>query len=375
MKRLRHLPVGLPAVPCATLYGHSVLVPSDHRGSSMDLLCRRRSFGTEVRELSALLLSLEEALFLQSELHVLDVRTQSTGNLTSDLSPKLHRIRTMAELDDEEVAVPEAEPEEEVTDLMGAVRGVLKKSLMVDGAIRGLHEVAKHIEACKAQVVFLSESCNEATYKKLIQGLCVEKNVPVIDVPDNKSLGEWAGLCKIDKDGMPRKVVGASCVAIVDFGEEGEAYNFMMNLDEIEEASRQVRDSPTLAGEVHTSDTLFLKCCELVREFPSRYLAYRHYRLQGWTVCPDSLKFGADFLLYDGRPDEVHADYALILTTECLQWKDVVMASRLAQLVAKELLLVATNASSSAEAKLAEFLASSTPVLEFATRPWRRHLS
>ncbi|OLP85603.1 tRNA-splicing endonuclease subunit Sen2-1 [Symbiodinium microadriaticum] len=126
---------------------------------------------------------------------------------------------------------------------------------------------------------------------------------------------------------------------------------------------------------VHTSDTLFRKCCELVTEFPSRYLAYRHYRLQGWTVCPDSLKFGADFLLYDGRPDEVHADYALILATESLQWKDVVMASRLAQLVAKELLLVAANASSKAEARLAEFLASSTPVLEFATRPWRRHLS
>ena len=30
-------------------------------------------------------------------------------------------------------------------------------------------KVAKHIEACKAQVVFLAESCNEATYKKLIQ--------------------------------------------------------------------------------------------------------------------------------------------------------------------------------------------------------------
>ncbi|CAK9109460.1 40S ribosomal protein S12 [Durusdinium trenchii] len=71
---------------------------------------------------------------------------------------------------------------------------------MVDGVIRGLHEVAKHVEACKAQVVFLAESCNEATYKKLIQGLCIEKNVPVVDVPDNKSLGEWAGLCKIDKD-------------------------------------------------------------------------------------------------------------------------------------------------------------------------------
>lgn len=110
----------------------------------------------------------------------------------------------------------------------GAVRGVLKRALQVDGVIRGLHEVAKHIEACKAQVVFLAESCNEATYKKLIQGLCLEKNVPVVDVPDNKSLGEWAGLCKIDKDGLPRKVVGTSCVAVVDFGEEGEAYNYLM---------------------------------------------------------------------------------------------------------------------------------------------------
>lgn len=91
---------------------------------------------------------------------------------------------------------PEPEKEEEVTDMNGAVRGVLKRALQVDGVIRGLHEVAKHIEACKAQVVFLAESCNEATYKKLIQGLCLEKNVPVVDVPDNKSLGEWAGLCQ-----------------------------------------------------------------------------------------------------------------------------------------------------------------------------------
>ena len=35
--------------------------------------------------------------------------------------------------------------------------------------LRRVRKVAKHIEACKAQVVFLSESCNEATYKKLIQ--------------------------------------------------------------------------------------------------------------------------------------------------------------------------------------------------------------
>ena len=91
-----------------------------------------------------------------------------------------------------------------MTDLPGAVWGVYK-SLGVDGVIRGLHEVAKHIGAGKAQVVILAESCNEPTYKKLVQGLCLEKNVPFIDMPDNKALGEWAGLCKIDKDGMPRK--------------------------------------------------------------------------------------------------------------------------------------------------------------------------
>merc|ERR1712014_537432 len=120
------------------------------------------------------------------------------------------------------------EVEEEVNDLPSAVKGVLKKALVVDGVIRGLHEVAKHIDAGQAQVVFLAESCNEPTYKKLVQGLASEKNVPLVDVPDNKSLGEWAGLCKIDKDGLPRKVVGASCVCITDFGEEGRAYNYMM---------------------------------------------------------------------------------------------------------------------------------------------------
>merc|ERR1711957_908149 len=130
--------------------------------------------------------------------------------------------------DDDEVVVA-VEPEEEVTDLMGAVRRVLKHALAVDGVIRGLHEVAKHVDAGKAQVVMLAESCNEPTYKKLVQGLCLEKNVPLIDVPDNKSLGEWAGLCKIDSDGQPKKVVGASCVCVVEFGEEGQAYEYMMD--------------------------------------------------------------------------------------------------------------------------------------------------
>ena len=35
-----------------------------------------------------------------------------------------------------------------------------------------------------------------------------------MQVEDNKKLGEWAGLCKIDKDGKARKVVGCSCVVV-----------------------------------------------------------------------------------------------------------------------------------------------------------------
>merc|ERR1712232_1070274 len=130
---------------------------------------------------------------------------------------------------DEDERPAAVEVEEECTDLMTAVKRVLRNALVADGVIRGLHEVAKHVDAGKAQVVMLAESCNEPTYKKLVQGLCLAKNVPLIDVPDNKQLGEWAGLCKIDKDGLPRKVVGASCVAVIDFGEEGQAYEYMMN--------------------------------------------------------------------------------------------------------------------------------------------------
>merc|ERR1711924_569638 len=97
------------------------------------------------------------------------------------------------------------------------------------GAHPGAPRGAKMIDGGKAQVVMLAESCNEPTYKKLVQGLCLEKNVPLIDVPDNKQLGEWAGLCKIDSDGQAKKVVVASCVAVTDFGEEGQAYEYMMN--------------------------------------------------------------------------------------------------------------------------------------------------
>merc|ERR1711972_1176067 len=119
--------------------------------------------------------------------------------------------------------------EEEVTDLGSAVRRVCKNALAVDGLVRGLHEAAKAIDAGKAQFVFLSESCDEPAYKKLVKALCLEKNIPLYEVPDSKKLGEWAGLCKIDSDGNAKKVVGASVVVVHDYGDESEGLNWLRN--------------------------------------------------------------------------------------------------------------------------------------------------
>jgi len=39
--------------------------------------------------------------------------------------------------------------------------------------------------------------------------------------------GEWVGLCKLDKEGKARKVVGCSCVVVKDWGEENEGHFYL----------------------------------------------------------------------------------------------------------------------------------------------------
>ena len=57
-------------------------------------------------------------------------------------------------------------------------------------------------------------------YQKLVEALCKEHNIAMMKVDDSKKLGEWSGLCKIDKEGKARKVVGCSCVVVKDWGKE-----------------------------------------------------------------------------------------------------------------------------------------------------------
>jgi small subunit ribosomal protein S12e len=80
----------------------------------------------------------------------------------------------------------------------------------------------------KAQLCVLAESCNEAEYVKLVEALCAEHKIHLIKVADSKQLGEWSGLCKLDREGTARKVVGASCVVVKEFGEESEAKNVLL---------------------------------------------------------------------------------------------------------------------------------------------------
>jgi len=114
-------------------------------------------------------------------------------------------------------------------DINEALRRVLKASLCADGLTRGIREAAKALDKRQAHLCVLATNCEEAMYIKLVEALCQEHGIPLLKVDDNKKLGEWSGLCKIDKEGKARKIVGCSCVVVTAWGEENEGYFFLMD--------------------------------------------------------------------------------------------------------------------------------------------------
>eukprot|EP00353_Schmidingerella_taraikaensis_P006999 CAMPEP_0185572500 /NCGR_PEP_ID=MMETSP0434-20130131/4417_1 /TAXON_ID=626734 ORGANISM="Favella taraikaensis, Strain Fe Narragansett Bay" /NCGR_SAMPLE_ID=MMETSP0434 /ASSEMBLY_ACC=CAM_ASM_000379 /LENGTH=149 /DNA_ID=CAMNT_0028188391 /DNA_START=22 /DNA_END=471 /DNA_ORIENTATION=- len=141
---------------------------------------------------------------------------------------------------DEEVVAPVAAAEEtpagpvEVAppkemDVMEALKAVLRKALSRDGLKRGLHECAKALDRRTARLCILAVNCTEDHYKNLVKALCESNSIPMLEVPDNKDLGIWCGLCKLDAEGNPRKVVGCSCACIVDYGEDTHELQVLLN--------------------------------------------------------------------------------------------------------------------------------------------------
>ena len=113
--------------------------------------------------------------------------------------------------------------------------GVLKLALTHDGLARGLREASKALDRRQAHMCVLNEACEEEAYKKLVVALCSEHKIPLIKVPDGKMLGEWAGLCVLDREGNARKVVNCSCVVVRDWGEESQERNVLLNYFQTEQ--------------------------------------------------------------------------------------------------------------------------------------------
>lgn len=106
---------------------------------------------------------------------------------------------------------------------------VLRRSLYQDGLARGIREAVKALERKQSKLCVLAESCQEKEYLRLIEALCHEHNVNLIKVPDAKKLGEWTGLCKIDRKGEAQKVVSCACAVVKEFGEESEHLDVLLN--------------------------------------------------------------------------------------------------------------------------------------------------
>jgi len=136
-------------------------------------------------------------------------------------------IKELKMSDNEGDDVPSAAPATGPMDINTAIQEVLKQALITDGLARGVREAAKALDKRQALLCILAENCDEPMYKKLITALCMEHGIPLIKVDSNMKLGEWSGLCKIDREGKARKVVKCSSCVIRDWGKEGPAHDVL----------------------------------------------------------------------------------------------------------------------------------------------------
>ncbi|EFP77366.1 40S ribosomal protein S12 [Puccinia graminis f. sp. tritici CRL 75-36-700-3] len=175
---------------------------------------------------------------LLSRDHIIKRTHHAYYQLLEDVDEEITTSNDMSDVEDAPVDV--AAEEVEVTQDADAPKGgqmsvedalkkVLKTALVHDGLARGLREAAKALDKRQAHLCVLNEGCTEEAYVKLIEALCSEHKINLIKVGDGKLLGEWCGLCKIDRDGTARKVVSCSCVVVKEFGQESEALNVLLD--------------------------------------------------------------------------------------------------------------------------------------------------
>lgn len=127
------------------------------------------------------------------------------------------------------IVAPVVVVDEVPENVQDALRIVLRKSLEVNGLIRGLSEVARSLDRRVAHLCVLAEDCDDPAYKKLITALCKQNNIDLVEVPEKAILAQWAGLQKFDAAGNAKKTFKCSSVAIRDFGERTKALDLLLS--------------------------------------------------------------------------------------------------------------------------------------------------
>nr|XP_033714367.1 40S ribosomal protein S12-like [Tursiops truncatus] len=110
-------------------------------------------------------------------------------------------------------------------DVNTALQEVLKTAVIHDGLARGIREAARALDKRQAHLCVLASNCDEPICVKLVEALCAEHQTHLIKIDDHKKLGEWVGLCKSDRGGLPwwRSAVSCSCALVKDYGKEAQA--------------------------------------------------------------------------------------------------------------------------------------------------------
>nr|AGH70196.1 40S ribosomal protein S12 [Placozoa sp. H4] len=121
----------------------------------------------------------------------------------------------------------QAQAGERPGDVQSALKEVLKSALITNNLARGIRETCKALDRREADLCVLAENCDEQQYVKLVEALSAEHKIPLMKVSDNRELGEWCGLCKIDREGKARKVVKCSSVAVKDIAKDSAAWDVL----------------------------------------------------------------------------------------------------------------------------------------------------
>ncbi|GMH45056.1 hypothetical protein BSKO_13013 [Bryopsis sp. KO-2023] len=92
-----------------------------------------------------------------------------------------------------------------------------------------------------------------------------------------------------------------------------------------------------------SNEDFWTYCISTLPSFVPLYAAYRHFRTKSWFLR-SGIIYGADFVLYERHPSEIHADYCVVVVPSSQQneykWKDIQAMHRLCNQISKGLMLL-----------------------------------